>query len=244
MKYFLILLISTTSICASAQIITNDKSSEEKDRVEVKKESKPKTGTEVYFGVSPALTNRTLEINEGLFGKPLGYRSEEIAEWTTGYNAGVRSQISKHLKLEIGVGYASNRESFDFRESDSVFSYVNTYRHVSFPMRITYSYGDEISFYGGVGVIPKAFISMKNELTVLDINNNDNTVETIEKDNFNFFLLDAVATIGTQIKLSENYGFYAMLEGRRQLTNNFNSQSPYIRKSFALGFNFGFEVYF
>ncbi len=48
---------------------------------------------------------------------------------------------------------------------------------------------------------------MKNELTTLDINNNESTVETIESEKFNFFLIDAVATIGTQIKLSDHYGF-------------------------------------
>ncbi|RYM34504.1 hypothetical protein ERX46_03770 [Brumimicrobium glaciale] len=243
MKYILILLLSTTSIFGTAQIITNDKSPEEKEVVKVEKEIKPKTGTELYFGVSPAYTFRTLEINDGIFGQQLGYRENEVGEWTTGFNAGVRSQLTKNFKLEIGVGYATNRESYDFKETDSVFSYVNTYRHISFPIRLAYSYGDEISFYGGIGVIPKAFLSMKNELTTLDINNNENTVETIETDKFNFFLMDAVATVGTQIKFSEHYGIYAMVEGRRQLMNNYNSQSAYVRKAFALGFNVGIEIY-
>ena len=236
--------MTTTSLFGTAQIITKDSSIDEKIVELVEIPVKPKSGTEVYFGVSPSYTFRTLEINDGLFAQPLEYRTEEVGEWTTGFNAGVRSKVSEHLKLEIGIGYSSNRESYDFRESDSLFSYVNTYRHISFPMRIAYSYGDEISFYGGVGVIPKAFLSMKNELTTLDINNKESTAETIERDKFNFFLVDAVATVGTQIKLSENYGFYAMLEGRRQLTNNYTSQSAYVRKAFALGFNFGFEVYF
>ncbi|WP_107037907.1 outer membrane beta-barrel protein [Brumimicrobium mesophilum] len=244
MKYFLTLLLSVISLFGTTQIITNDSSTDDKE-VEIQEiPIAPKSGTELYFGVSPSYTYRTLEINDGLFAKPLGYRTEEVGEWTTGFNAGVRSKVAKHLKLEIGIGYSSNRESYDFKETDSVFSYVNTYRHISFPIRVAYTYGDEISFYGGIGVIPKAFLGMKNELTTLDINNNENTVETIERDKFNSFLLDAVATIGTQIKFSENYGIFAMVEGRRQLSNNFNSQSPYIRKAFALGFNIGLEIYF
>lgn len=243
MKYFLTIMLSAFSLFLSAQIITNKEQAEEKEEIFEAKEIKSKTGTELYFGASPAFTYRTLEINEGIFAQPLAYRENEVGEWTTGINAGVRTQLAKHLKFEIGVGYASNRESYEFREPDSVFSYVNTYRHISFPMRLAYSYGNEIAFYGGIGVIPKAFVSMKNELTTLDINNNDDTVETIETDKFNFFLLDAVATVGTQIKLSDHYGIYAMLEGRRQLTNNFNAQSAYVRKAFALGFNFGIEIY-
>lgn len=244
MKYLLILLLSAISIYGTSQIITNDNKSDEKDAVIGSKESNLKSGTEIYFGISPSYTFRTLTINDGLFAQPLGIREDEIGEWTTGFNVGVRSKIAKNLKLEIGVGYASNSESFDFTTTDSVYRYVNTYRHISFPIRIAYSYGDEISFYGGVGVIPKAFLGMKNEFTTLDINNNEKTVETIERDKFNFFLLDAVATVGTQIKFSEHYGIFAMVEGRRQLTNNYNSQSSYVRKAFAVGFNVGIEVYF
>ncbi len=244
MKYFLILLLSTTSLLTSAQIITNTNPSEVKKEIVTEKEIKIKTGTEIYVGVSPSYTFRTLEINEGLFGKPLGHRNEEVGEWTTGFNVGVRTKVTDFLKLEIGVGYSGNKESFDFTSNDSVFKYSNTYRHIDFPMRIAYSYGNEISFYGALGVIPKAFISMKDETTTLDINGNEQTIKTIEKDNFNFFLIDAVATIGTQVKFSENYGMYAMLEGRRQLTNNYNSQSAYIRKAFAIGFNVGIEIYF
>ncbi|PWH87162.1 hypothetical protein [Brumimicrobium oceani] len=244
MKYIITISLLTLSAFGYSQIITNNETIEDKEKVVTKKVVKPKTGTELYFGISPSYTYRTLDVNDGIFAQPLNYREEEIGEWTTGFNAGVRTRIAKDLKLEIGVGYASNRESYEFRTADSVFSYINTYRHISFPMRIAYSYGNEISFYGGVGVIPKAFLGMKNELTTLDINNNESTVETIESEKFNFFLIDAVATIGTQIKLSDHYGFYAMLEGRRQLTNNYDSQSAYVRKAFALGFNVGIEIYF
>lgn len=244
MKYFLTLLLSATTLFGFTQIITNDKSTDQKETEVLEIPIDPKSGTEIYFGVSPSYTFRTLTTNDGLFAQPLGIREDEVGEWTTGFNAGVRSKIAKNLKLEIGVGYASNRESFDYSTADSVYSYINTYRHISFPIRIAYSYGNEISFYGGLGIIPKAFLGMKNEFTTLDINNKEKTTETIERDKFNFFLLDAVATIGTQIKFSENYGIFAMVEGRHQLTNTYTSQSAYIRKAYALGFNLGIEIYF
>ena len=243
MKYSIILLLSAISLYGKAQIITNDETTTEEDVELIQKEPKVKTGTEIYFGVSPAYTYRTLEINEGIFAKPLGYREDEVGEWTTGFNAGVRTKLTDFFKLEIGVGYSSNKESYDFVSADSVFRYENTYRHISFPIRLAYSYGNEVSFYGGIGIVPKAFLSMKNETTTLDINGNENTEKTIEQDKFNFFMVDAVVSVGTQIKLSQHYGIYAMLEGRRQLTNNFTTQAAYVRKPFALGFNIGIEVY-
>jgi len=244
MKNYLFLAFSIIGFFGNTQIITNDTKKSEKEPVhEEKIIAKPKTGTEIYFGVSPAYTFRTLEINDGLFGQPIAYRENETAKWTTGFSAGVRNKINDFLKLEIGAGYSSNQEAYDFTESDSVFRYINTYRHISFPLRIAYTYGDDISFYGGIGIIPKAFLSMKREETVLDINKKEETIKTIERDKFNMFLIDAVVTIGTQIKFSRNYGLFAMVEARRQLNNNFNSQSSFVRKPYALGFNIGIEVY-
>ncbi|HLV42308.1 MAG TPA: hypothetical protein VKY37_08520 [Brumimicrobium sp.] len=244
MKKCLIFIFSLISIIGNAQIITNDAKKEETKKVkEDKFEIKTPRGTELYFGVSPAYTYRTLEVNEGIFAQPIGERENETALWTTGFNIGVRNKISDFLKLEFGVGYSSNKEAYDYTQSDSVFKYNNTYRSISFPIRLAYTYGDEISFYGGIGIIPQAFISMKHEETTLDINKNEQTIKTIERDKFNMFLIDAVATVGTQVKLNHRYGVFAMVEARRQLNNNFTSQSPYIRKPFALGFNLGIEIY-
>ena len=244
MKNYLILLFSIISIFGNTQIITEDAKKEETKPVEEEKaEVKIKSGTEIYFGVSPAYTYRTLEQNSGIFGQPLGHRENEIGHWTAGFNIGVRNELTEHLKLEFGVGYSTNKESFDYTETDSVFRYTNTYRHIAFPIRMAYTFGDDIAFYGGIGIIPKAFISMLHEETVLDFYKKEQTVKTVERDKFNMFLIDAVVTVGTQIKLSPNYGVFAMVEARRQLTNNFNSQSPFIRKPYALGFNVGLEIY-
>ncbi|RFC54980.1 outer membrane beta-barrel protein [Brumimicrobium aurantiacum] len=244
MKYLITLLFLTSYLYGGTQIITNNEETKKKESTDLDVTSNNKSGTEIYFGASPSYTFRTLEINEGVFAKPIGERANETAEWETGFNAGVRTKLNQHMKFEIGAGYAANAESYNFSENDSLYKYTNTYRHISFPIRLAYTFGDEISFYGGVGVMPKAFISMKKETTTLDINNNEKTVTTNETDKFNYFLVDAVATLGTQIKFSEHYGIFAMLEGRRQLNSSYDTQSPYIRKAYALGFNFGIEIYF
>lgn len=247
MKSYLIILFSSLALYGNTQIITNDTNKEEppqkKEKKEKKEKDRTKSGVELFFGISPAYTYRTLGINDGLFAKPLGEREEEKGMWTVGYHLGARTKIFEHIKLEIGAGYYTNKEKYDFESADSVFKYVNNYQHISFPIRLAYTFGDQIQFYGGIGIIPKAFLSMSRSETALDINNKEATEKYRERDKYNLFLLDGVVTIGTQIKLSEHYGVYASIEGRRQLMNNYNSQSPYIRKAFALGFNVGIEIY-
>lgn len=244
MKKFLIFPILLVAFNLSAQIVSDDsKPDKENDSPEDKKEHKEKSGFELYFAASPSYTFRTLEPNDNIFGKELGQREFEEAAWTTSFAAGVRSQINKNVLFELGVGFSSNRETFDFAETDSVYRYTNTYRHISFPIRIAYTYGEDVSFYGGIGVMPKAFLSLKSEVTTLDVNNNETTEDLIIKEKFNFFVIDAMATIGTRIKLNPHYGIFAMVEGRRQLTNNYNKQGPFIRKPYALGFNLGIQVY-
>lgn len=244
MRIFLLLPILLISLGATAQIVTDgsEPTKEEETPREIK-EPKEKNGFELYFSASPSYTFRTLKPNDNIFGQELGQREFEEAAWTTSFAAGIRSKINKNLLFELGVGYSSNRETFDYTETDSVFRYTNTYRHVSFPIRLAYTYGDEISFYGGIGVMPKAFLSLKRELTILDINGDESTEDLIIKDKYNFFVIDAMATIGTRIKLNPNYGIFAMVEGRRQLTNNYDEQGPYVRKPYALGFNLGFQIY-
>ncbi|PHR46730.1 MAG: hypothetical protein COA32_09620 [Fluviicola sp.] len=244
MRKFLFLPILLVAFNLGAQIITDDSETDEQEEAPEKtKEVKEKNGFELYFGVSPCYTFRTLTPNDNLFGEELGEREFEEAAWTTSYAAGVRSELNKNLLFEIGVGYTSNREAYDYTTTDSVYRYVNTYRHISFPIRVAYTYGNEISFYGGIGVMPKAFLSLKREITTLDLNDNEVTEDVIVKDKFNFFVIDAIATLGTRVQLNPHYGIFAMLEGRRQLTNNYNEQGPYIRKPYAFGFNFGIQIY-
>ncbi|MDX1652023.1 MAG: hypothetical protein R3277_06000 [Brumimicrobium sp.] len=228
-----------------AQILsTDDGGLEVKEEVkEITEEPIPKSGLEIYFGISPAYTYRTLEEREGIFGKDPAYRTAETGEWVSSFSGGIRNELNKHLFFEVGVGYFRNRVSYDFKEPDSVFSYIHTYRHIAFPVRIAYTYGKDVSLYGALGVIPKAFIGMKEELTTLDISNKETTEERIFREGYNLILLDAVASLGTRIKFNRNYGIFALIEARTQLTDNFDKQSPFVRRPYALGFNVGFQIY-
>ncbi|MEX1191738.1 MAG: hypothetical protein WED10_08680 [Brumimicrobium sp.] len=238
--YVIILLSSMSNVIG--QVLTNEPDKKE-TKNEEKKEIKPKTGLEIYFGVSPAYTDRTLTKSETLFGKELGEREKEEGDWVTSFAAGIRNQLNENFLMELGVGFSRNKEVYSFSDTDTLHNYENTYQHISFPIRLAYTFGKDVSFYGGIGVMPKAFISLRRDVTTLDVNGQEKEEKIIEKDGFNFFVIDAMATVGTRIKFNPNYGVFAMLEGRKQLTNNYDDQGAYVRKPYALGFHFGFQVY-
>lgn len=248
MKFLLLPLTFIVSLSLSSQIITTDNNQKDQEKEEGKTEAPStilKSGIEIYAGFNPSYTYRTLGENEGIFGEPLGERENEVGEWISSFEVGMRNDLSKNLQLQIGLGFARNRESYSFESTDidSVYRYINTYRHISFPIRLSYEYGEEISFFGGVGIMPKAFVSMEKVETLIDINNQESDITTIERDGFNFFVVDAIGSLGTKIQFNENYGIYAVLEARRQLSNNYDNQSPYIRRPYALGFNMGIQIY-
>lgn len=249
MKKYLILLLSLLSFYSHSQIISSEnhtKDKKEREKKEKKariKEDRPKSGIELFAGISPAYTNRILTENTNVFGKPLGERAEEKGAWTVGYHIGARAPLAKNLKLEIGAGYSANRETFDYEAKDSIYRYKNTYQHIEIPIRLAYSYGDQVAFYGAIGVIPKGLLQMKREETLLDINNKEATEIYKIRDKHNFFLLDAAANLGIQFKLSEHWGMYLIAEGRYQLIDNYVKQAPYVRRPFAIGLNVGIEVY-
>lgn len=246
MKKFTLIILCLLTFYGHAQIIENESNNKEAKKPKKEKAERPireKSGVELFFGVSPAYTFRTISVNEGIFGQPLGTKADEKGNWTVGYHAGARTNLTDYLKLEFGGAYYSNRESFAYEAADSVYRYNNTYQHIAIPIRVAYTFGGDISFYGGLGIIPKAFLSMKHEETKLDPFGKEKTEVWNERNKFNLFQLDAAVTIGTQLKFNKNYGIYAMVEGRRQLTNNFVKQGPYVRRGFELGFHVGVEIY-
>jgi hypothetical protein len=229
-----------------AQIITN---TPEKESDKVKKDpiDRPLKGdpsdTEIYFGVSPMYTFRTLVTNEGLFAQDLGDRALEFGEWVSSYGFGLRSGLSEHFLLDIGIGVSRNREAFSIDRPDSLYQYSNTYRHIAIPIQIGYTYGKEISFFTSIGLMPKAFLSKRKDIHYRDYAGFEVDEKEIIRDKYQQFLVDAVGRVGFRFQANDNYGFYLMGEGFYQLSNNYVSQGPYIRRAFGVGLSLGFHVY-
>lgn len=227
-----------------AQIITNTTTpSVKSEDASVRPEKTPPSDTEFYFGISPMYTFRTLVTNEGLFGKEVGDRENEFGEWVSSYGVGLRSGLSKHLLLDIGFGVSRNRESFSIDQPDSLFQYSNTYRHIAIPIQLGYTYGEEISFFTSIGLMPKAFLSQRRDILYRDQAGFEVDEKEIIKDGYHQFLVDAIGRIGLRFQANNNYGFYLMGEGFYQFSNNYTDQGPFVRRPYGIGLTFGFHVY-
>ena len=200
-------------------------------------------GTEFFIGASPMWTYRTLTVNEGLFGKPLGEKANEEAQVVWSYFMGIRHQIQNHFLVNFGFGLSRNREFYSFETSDSLYEYTNTYRHIAIPAQIGFTVGEELNFFLTAGVAGKAFLSKRTDLRTREQGSLVREEEIITNQGFNLMLLDAVAATGVRFELDENYGIYFLLEANRQLTNNFDNQAPHIRKAFGFGAHFGLHFY-
>ncbi|MCC5924610.1 MAG: hypothetical protein JJT77_12565 [Crocinitomicaceae bacterium] len=200
-------------------------------------------GTEFFIGASPMWTYRTLEVNEGLFAKPLGEKTNEEAQVVWSYFIGVRHEIQKRFLVNFGFGLSRNREFYSFETSDSLYEYTNTYRHISFPAQIGFTIGDELNFFITGGVAGKAFLSRRTDLRTREQGSLVRQEEIVTNQGFNLMLLDLIAATGIRFELDENYGIYFLLEAKRQLTNNFDHQAPHIRKAFGAGLHFGLHFY-
>jgi|GEM_PF-231308 len=227
-----------------AQIITETPPQKnEKDKKDMGPEKIAPSDTDIYFGVSPMYTFRTLVTNEGLFGEEVGDREQEFGSWVSSYGIGLRSGISKHFLLDFGFGVSRNREAFSINEPDSLFEYTSTYRQIAIPIQLGYTYGEEISFFMSLGLMPKAFLSQRKDILFRDQSGFEVEETEIIKNGYEQFLVDAIGRVGFRFQTSNKLGIYLMGEGFYQLSNNYTDQGPYIRRPFGIGLSMGFHIY-
>jgi hypothetical protein len=200
-----------------------------------------KTGSEIYFGITPAYSFRSLKPNPGLFSKPLGARSEEKGKFGLSYNLGFRKTLNKVLFIDLGVAFLRYQEQFSTTK-DSTYAYVNTYRYIGIPLKLGVQFGDKFKWQVSAGIIPKMFLNEVQNIDYLDKNNLEQKKKLKFRDDFNFFTVDAVISAGFRWNFSRNVGFYFMPEARWQLSNTFQKQNGYIQKAFAYGFAVGLSI--
>ncbi len=202
-----------------------------------------KSGDELYFGFTPGFANRTLKENPGLFSAPIGERENETGGWFYSFHIGYRTNLHKHIVLDLGVEFNRNGEFYE-TGGDSVYTYKNTYHYIGIPLNLAFQYGDRFKLHVGAGVVPKMFLS---QVTNEERENEFGTTEAIRtkyKDNFNFFNIDAVVSLGFRWNFSRNVGIYAIPEMRWQLANTYQKQWPYVHKSYVFGIKAGVSVLF
>lgn len=202
------------------------------------------SATQLYFNTNWSSTFRSLTPNGDLFGKELGVRADEFKANFWSYSVGLRNRLSEHFELEVGLGLTRNGETYSFSDlyTDSANYYRNRYTFISMPIVAYYTYGKEIKFLAGAGIMPQLFMSRLQEQVVTTANNTRSTDEVKEKSGtskYNSFTSSAIFRVGIQLKYSPFWSIYFMPEYRMQLGSTFGKTSPYIHKATAIGFNLG-----
>lgn len=206
---------------------------------EIKDKRAQDGSTEVYLVSNWSSTSRKLEMNDAPFGDPLGDREFEksLNKWSFGI--GFRNKINEFISVQAGISYMRNGESYLFEESDTLFKYSTTYSYIAMPVKVLYTYGDEIKFLAGGGVTPQLFNGYKQEQEWRDKVNATGDDEISLKNGFSTFVLSAAINVGIQVQFSDNMSLLFMPEYRIQLTDSYEVTDSYNHFGRAIGFDLG-----
>ena len=97
------------------------------------------TNTYVYFNANILNSYRSLAPNESHLNTPLGLRANENPLVCASYVIGVSIPINNFLKVNTGISFAQNGESYNWNssENDSSFLYSSTYRYIALPISLS-----------------------------------------------------------------------------------------------------------
>ena len=198
--------------------------------------------TRLYFNSNWSSTFRELKPNGDLFGEELGTRADETRAnfWSFGF--GLRNKLSKHFQLEVGLGVSRNGEKYNFEGQDTNFSYTTKYNYITTPIIAYYTYGEEIRFVAGAGIMPGLFMSEVQNQEWLTTKNAPGKKEIKTKGGSQAHataVSSALFRIGVELMYSRFWSLYFIPEYRIQLSNTYSKTSDYIHKANAFGFNLG-----
>jgi hypothetical protein len=199
--------------------------------------------SEFYLGGSLGMSTRFLIENEGLFGKPLGERTNEKSIFTGGATIGFRNQIKRNWWIDFGASLAKNGESYDFKSTvnDSSYSYKTNYTYFAIPIKLQYMTTGKVKFIAGVGVQPQLFMGYNQKINWTDSLNVGSNSTIKDNKQINFFTIAAIGNIGLSWQIKPRVAFYLLPEIRMQLNNSFQKQSAYIHKGLFYGVQAGFS---
>lgn len=251
-KYFLLTVIFLISTFNSIGQISNPTASSPD---EVKQEKKKKNNNKPSKVENDSIDKSTYYITVGYINSfrkfedlsPYEFYSIKEVEQpinTFGLGFGTFIDLTKNLKLELGVSYVLQGEQYNYSDSlsDSTFHYVNKYRHFGIPLRLKYNIGkNNLKGFLYGGIIPSSILSNKyeSEYSTATGVKNTNDIQSKTNDLASFNLATSVG-FGVSYQLN-NIGFMIMPEYRYNLLNTFDS--VFIEHNlWSWGVNFGMTL--
>lgn len=244
----ILLALTTTTIVYSQIEISGDvEPMDTLSKAEKRKLVERKKSTTEFFVITnwSSTTRKLIEnpTNGGVFAHPLGERENETTLNTWSYGIGIKDRIHEYLTWEGGISFLKNGEQYSYETTDTLFSYTTTYSYISMPVKLYFTYGDNIKLLAGGGLIPQMFLKYKQDRIWINANNTKTTENYSTQNGYNSFVISAVANIGVQVSMGNRASLLFMPEYRIQLSSSNIKESPYKHFGRALGFNIGLSYF-
>ncbi len=194
------------------------------------------TNTYVFFNASILNSYRSLIPNESHLNTPLGKRANENPLICSSYTIGVSMPVNKSLKINTGLSFTQNGESFNWMsaENDSSFLYSSIYRYIALPISLSTSYGKKIKLRLSAGIVPSIFSGYKQMQEWTDEDGIEYDEEITIQDDLNFFKISAQGSIGIEYFFNK-ISICAAYLYIQQLNNSYKEFEDYIHRENTQG---------
>lgn len=201
-----------------------------------------KIPTQCFVDFQRTHSFRQLESNDQFLNTPLGERAAETSLNVWSYSLGLLTNLGNYGRLETGIQWIQNGESFHYNstENDSSFHYESRYRYIGMPFSLMLSYGKKFSFFFGPGITPMLFsgYAKKTDWTnAYGAQNEDRT--NIKNNTYASAVIQVYGQVGIQLRNDNGWGTFCKGIYRKQLTNTYSKYNDYIHKALGWGIHFG-----
>ena len=196
--------------------------------------------TSIFFTTIWSSSDRFLEPNDGFFGEPLEHRIDEnkLSSWS--FSLGFRSKIHKNIAWEGAISYLRNGESYIYEDLDTLYKYESQYSYIAVPLKIFFTYGDNVRLLVGGGIVPQMFTGFEQNIESEDSNNTIRREELKTKIGYNSFVASIACNIGVELNLVNSWSIILLPEYRLQLMSSLDRNAAYKHRAYSLGGHIGF----
>jgi hypothetical protein len=170
--------------------------------------------------------------------------NDETPMYTGGFNIGTVVPLTGRLGLDVGLTYFGHGEAYQFDDpdTDSSFSYTNVYMQAGIPLKLRYTYGEDLQVFGFAGITPLNILNIRRKINFTREDGTTNPEELVSiKQGFTEFNLMASGGLGLNYYFLNYIGVSLSLEYRRHLMNTF-SQDTFKRDHKMYGVGLGLSV--
>jgi hypothetical protein len=229
--------------------IKDEKDKKDKEKGESVRQQKPferdsLSGTVYHFSGFMQYSYRQFE-DQSVYDVH-ALKNDEIPMYTTGgASIGILMPFTDHLALDAGITFFGHGEAYDFAatESDSTFSYTNVYMQVGVPLKLRYTVGEDLQFFGFAGLTPLNILSRRYDVAyrAADGEPFDLPLTSIKND---FTQFNIMASGGIGVNYYHRFvGVSLSAEYRRHLGNTFSEDNfKRIHKMYGIGLRLGLNV--